>query len=233
MIPLLIEIYGNEGVGKTHLSLTAPNPAIVDLTAKGESLPIAMKLHKDWQKRYFRSRDFDTTKNIVDQLARSDFSVVIFDTSVDLKKQAEAKWRKEHGKDRIYPITLYGEVYDMVDSLTFGLMEAGKDVIMISQTKDEYIDGNRTGKRIWDGYARLPFQADIRIAVVLRDVEDRVVQGNRVHVVRRKERHYIVVKNRFMDPTKGMLDLTGVDMRSLVRACIPEEVIEVVGEHWR
>ena len=187
-IPLLVEIVGENAVGKTHTSLLFPKAVLFDFTPEGEGEVIAVKLGR----RYFRIGSYDEFIKSVNEL-ESEVKTVVIDTSKDFVRVMADEWikqenleRKSAGKSlikRVYPVTSYGEVYNMVDLEIRRLMKFPRNVVMTSIMADEYIEDKRTGNRKRDGYSRLPFSAWLRFAIEIKD-------GKRV---------YKVLKNRFVD----------------------------------
>lgn len=178
-IPLLIEMIGEEGVGKTHACLDMSNPILLDCTEHGEGRIIAMKrFPNELDKRYMRVATFNDLLAIPDG-----FSTYIFDTSKDLVRLMCDKWCRKFKKERVYPPAVYGDVYNMADKLIRELMNRPANVILTSIFRDEYIDDKRTGRRERDGYTRLRFTTSLRFHVFIKD----------------NKRIFKVVKNRFID----------------------------------
>lgn len=218
-LPLLVEVVGDTGKGKTHTSLLFPEPVLVDLTITGESDLIVMKLYRDdWKERYFRPDSWgDLYMFLQDEKRLKRFKTVIFDTSRDLVNLVSRRWCDEHGKKEVYPPQAWGQVYDMVDEiLSYLIYKKEMNVVLTSGLKDEYIDGKRTGNKERDGFTRLPGRCDVRLYVV---VENGV-------------RKWKVIKNRFVDETSSeyVKELTDFSFDKLVeityrKVGIPEEVI--------
>lgn len=178
-IPLLIELIGEEGAGKTHTGLLFPNPILIDCTEQGEGKLIAMKIFpNDWEKRYRHLGDWRGLLDIPDG-----FATYVFDTSKGLVRLMGDKWCAKYKKQRVYPPMAYGEVHNMVDSLVRSIMFKPANVVMTSIFRDEYIDDKKTGVRERDGYKRLRFESWLRFHI-------KIVNNKRV---------YKVIKNRFVD----------------------------------
>ena len=189
-LPLLVEVIGDTGKGKTHTSLLFPNPVLVDLTITGESDLLVIKLFgKGWNKRYFRPKKWGELYVFLQDKVIDSFSTVIFDTSRDLVNLIGRKWCEEHGKKEVYPPQAWGQVYDDVDKILAYLLEKKeKNVVLTSGLKSEYIEGKRTRDKIRDGFTRLPGRCDVRLFVSIGDDNVRV---------------WNVVKNRFVDETSS------------------------------
>ncbi len=217
-IPLYVEVIGEPESGKTHFSLTAPNPFLIDTTPKFESLPILMKLYPD--DYLARSRNVRTWKDIeeaVNFALEKKFMTIIFDTSADLQQLAAEQWLKETGKKAVYPITEYRWVRMKVDNLIWKIINSGINVILTSQMRDEWVGDKRTGRRERDGYKKAEFQADIRLYFYIEKENESY------------KRHVRVVKNRFVDRTSKdwVEELVGnVTFSDIVKITkLPEEVV--------
>lgn len=178
-IPLLIELIGEEGTGKTHTSLLMPNPILIDCTEQGEGKLIAMKVFpNDWEKRYRHIGDWRGLLDIPDG-----FATYVFDTSKGLVRLMADKWCAKYKKQMVYPPMAYGQVHNMVDQLVQNIMSKPANVVMTSIFRDEYVNDKKTGIRERDGYKRLRFESWLRFHIVIKD-------GKRV---------FKVIKNRFID----------------------------------
>ena len=195
-IPLLVELIGEPASGKTHLALLFPNPLLIDTTPKKESMVVVKKLYPDdWDKRYKSVNTMAMLRSAVDYGISKGFKTIIFDTSADLQRLATAEWLQEQKKDRVYPIMLYGQIRDRVDELFYKIVKAERNIVCTSQLKDEWVKGERTGRKERDGYKRLNFMADIRL--YLKIVEKKDLKTGAIRFVRIAK----VLKNRFIDLT--------------------------------
>ena len=182
-IPLLIELIGEEGTGKTHTGLLMPNPILIDCTEQGEGRVIAMKVFpNEFEKRYKHITDWHDLIGLPDG-----FSTFIFDTSKDLVKFMGDRWCAKHKKQRVYPPVAYGEVHNMVDEFIREIMSKPANVVMTSIFRDEYVDDKKTGIRERDGYKRLRFASSLRFHIKI------------VNFPAFNKRIYKVIKNRFLD----------------------------------
>jgi hypothetical protein len=215
---VLVEIIGEPESGKSHLSLLFPRPFLLDTTVKQEALPIIRKLHTDWEKRYKPVRSWeDLEKEVESAVAREDVATIVFDTSMDLQDLAAIHWLKEKKKESVFPITQYKHVRDKIDVIINQVQKAEKNMVVTAGMKDEYIQDKKTGKRIRDGYARMPQQADIRL--YLRIAEKTKVSESGIAVTE-YVRECVVVKNRFRDKAgkDWIPNLNPVDWKTLMQA---------------
>jgi len=180
-IPLLIELIGEAGTGKTHTGLLFPNPLLIDCTEQGEGEIIARKVFPDeWEKRYIHVMDWHDLLNIAEG-----YSTYIFDTSKDVVSIMSDKWCAKYNKKRVYPPAAYGEVYKMIDKLIKDVLYRPANVVMTSILRDEYVNDKKTGVRERDGYKRLSFESWLRLYIKIEN----------------NKRIYQVIKNRFVDRT--------------------------------
>ena len=141
--PLLIEIIGEPGVGKTHLSLTFPKPFLIDTSPKYEAKAIARKvLGEGWEKRYHASRDLREIVQILSEvLDRDDVATVIIDTGADLQSLGAKEYlrrKREAGKERAQVTQIeYGRVRDLIDDEVINyVIRHDKNLILTAQTGD-------------------------------------------------------------------------------------------------
>ena len=178
-IPLLIELIGEEGTGKTHTGLSFPNPVLLDCTEQGEGQLIAMKLFpNEFDKRYKHIIDWHDLLSVPDG-----FATYVFDTSKDVVRLMSDRWCAKYKKQKVYPPQAYGQVYNMLDKLIRDIMHKPANVVMTSVFRDEYVDDKKTGIRERDGYKRLRFESWLRFHIKIKD----------------NKRIYYVIKNRFVD----------------------------------
>jgi len=236
-LPLLLEIAGEPGVGKTHLSLTFPHPYIFDTTPKREAEVVAYKLYgSSYVKNYEWVPNYQTlVKSLSRILAeRPDVKTIVIDTGSDLQAMAADYETQRKDRERLMPYE-YGRLREMIDEdITEKTIAAGRNLVMTSQMDDEYVDGKKTGRRVVKGYKRLAFQADIRLYMTLGASAIDVMPGGTVFYVTPKpaakpERKAVVVKNRFTDITEtGYMVLTGNITAADIKALIPENLREMV-----
>lgn len=227
----IFEVWGENGVGKTHQSFNNfPNPVHIDTAftemgfrelnvevnddREGESWPVILKSH-DWDEEAAREPyEYATTYGeIMDAIEdhEGDKDTIIIDNSSDLRTLAAKHWCRQNNSD--WPKQeQWGEVNDMVNEV-FERAKNNCHVVVISQMTDEYDDGEKTGERVWNGPKEMDYKADFRIKLVIED----------------GERSAKIKKNRFRDRAgENWVDSVGeeIDFEDLMLVSgIPEE-------HW-
>jgi hypothetical protein len=164
---VLVEIIGEPAVGKTHLSLTFPKPLLIDTTPKREARVIAYKvLGPEAEKRYIHVKKYQELVQAIKSIPDT-VKTVIIDTGSDLQGMAANYEIERRDRERLMPFE-YGRVREMVDEdVIEAVVEKNRNLVMTAQMDDEYVNGQKTGKRIPKGYKRMAFQADIRLFLYL------------------------------------------------------------------
>jgi len=208
LLPLLVEVIGEPGVGKTHFSLTFPKPFLFDTTPKREAEVIVYKLYgAEAKKRYAWTTKYEQLlAGIKDIVKRDDVRTVIIDTGADLQSMAVEYELQRKDRERLMPYE-YGRIREMIDEDVIELVvNSGKHLVMTAQMDDEYVNGQRTGKRVPKGYKRMAFQADIRMFITVGSAELTFLPGGlsfevTYSKVLQPKRTAVIVKNRFVDIT--------------------------------
>jgi hypothetical protein len=235
-VPLLVEVIGEPGVGKTHFSLTFPKPFLFDTTPKREAEVIVYKLHgAEAKKRYMWATKYEQLlAGIKEVVKRDDVRTVIIDTGADLQSMAVEYELQKKDRERLMPFE-YGRIREMIDEDVIELViNSGKHLVMTAQMDDEYVNGQKTGRRVPKGYKRMAFQSDVRIFITISVAELTIMPGGlSFDVVYGKtmqpKRTAVVVKNRFVDiTTTGYQKLEGNFTFADLVKLIPQEFWDVI-----
>jgi hypothetical protein len=208
-VPLFLEVTGEPEAGKTHLSCLMPKPALLDLTAGGESEIILKRLHpSDWKQRYWRIRssaDIETALKSI--LANKDnFKTVIFDTSADLRAMCSKEYIKELNKQGKERQALMPAEYKWVNENIDGFIDRIKspdgkfcmNLVFTAQMRDEWRDNKPTGRRIRKGYPDANYQSNLRFYLqVLQKLDPKTMS----YIEGEYERKCTVIKNTFRNKT--------------------------------
>lgn len=201
MIPLLIEVFGKPGVGKSHFLCSMPNPVVLDITGDhGAYVPSKKVFRDEFSNRYITVDSLEQ----IESMDFSEFSSVCFDTSVDFKRLAAKWWIKERNRQLAekgkpptkaktpYPPTEWGDLNERLVDIIESILSSEKNVVFSSNLKDKYEDitdqyGNvisvKTGTKVVDGFQKLDYMSDIRLQISVE---------NNIRVIN-------VRKNRFLD----------------------------------
>jgi len=176
-IPISVDIAGEKDMGKTHFAATFPPKCLfLDNELKA---PIVLRKFKArgiehiWKKvKSFR----DIREGVYWAIDSGDeIKTVVFDSGALLQKLAVIEWSEEHGGKKpivIDKITgtvstyLYAQVYEKIDSLITLLKDNGKNIVVTSRMKDEWIMDKPTGRRVRDGFKHFPW--DLQIGLIIR-----------------------------------------------------------------
>lgn len=162
-----IEISGEQGIGKTHLACSFPKPAFLDTEHKGYVV-----LRKFANKRWFPAKNMQDARRFVEAcLEDPEIETIVWDSGTDIQDWAEQELLAETGKlptDNIWPRVQYKQVYRKIDEQVFKIVgsteeEIKKNFIVTARVKDEYLNDQKTGRAIRDGYKKTPYQLQLMI----------------------------------------------------------------------
>ncbi len=211
---LFVEIIGEPGSGKSHLSYLFPKPAVIDTTTSKESYIVLRKLFPtEWKQRFFPVWNLEDIRKALEEITkRKDFfRTIVIDTSADLRDLGCKEYLAElikAGKTReaLMPTEykwVNAKIDDIIDKINSVPKPDQKDkekylqmnLVFIAQMKDEWSGGKSTGKRIRKGYPNANFQSSIRLFLKIeQEVDPKTMQYKDTF-----KRTCVVVKNRFKD----------------------------------
>jgi len=199
----LTEIYGLPGTGKTHLGHNGwPDPLHLDTAITqmsfgsietfgdngktGESWEVILKLY-DWDEtaasnHYQYVTSIDDIRNAI-QRDDGAHETIVFDNTYDVKAFAVKGFIDSTNQDWLRK-EQWGKVNDEVDEITQIALNNDYHVVWVTQMKDEYRHGDKTGEKEPDGPKRAGYRCDFRLELTVDD-----------------DRHVLVRKNRYVDPT--------------------------------
>jgi hypothetical protein len=171
---VVVDIAGREGSGKTHMALTSTKPAICDTERK--AFRILDKGIGNASKHFSPSDWNDVVAFTEHVLKDSEVETVVFDTLKELEEMAHRDTLEELSRDRGKKVdSLYSRdagavqykyVNERIENLIKRLRVVGKSVIFTSRMKDEYVDNQKTGRLIRDGWNKMPYYADFCVQAV-------------------------------------------------------------------
>lgn len=163
--PLMVEIYGPEGSGKTHLACTFPNPVFLDTEGRSDWV-----LRKFGHTRLRRVRSWqdlrEAARIILDHVPPP--ATVVVDSASDLQDWATSQWLEETGNERVWPRVNYGKIYAMLDGFIDIWRSSGYTLVFCERVKPEFdaISEKYTGRLVPDRYRNVPYKADIILELV-------------------------------------------------------------------
>jgi len=237
---VLVEIIGEPAVGKTHLALTFPKPFLFDTTPKMEARTIAYKvLGADASRRYMPVKNYpQLVEGLKAVLKRDDVKTVIIDTGADLQGMCVEYEVERKQRERLLPVE-YGRIREMIDTdITEAVIETDRNLVMTAQMDDEYLNGQKTGRRVPKGYKRMAFQADIRIFLYLAPVEGSAGSAGEIEIspyglsftyvpgraTAKLIRKAVVIKNRYTDMTREGYTVIENPTAESIKNLIPQDI---------
>lgn len=133
---MLIYIYGDTWVGKTHWAFSNAQLCL-DTIDNNELL---FKKFTD-TKQYIKLRDIDASINLPDTV-----DTVALDTLYGLKELGKRKYLKEYHKKAVYPPTEWGVVYNYMQDFLEQFED--KTLLITTRLKPHYVDNVVVGEEI-------------------------------------------------------------------------------------
>ena len=164
---MIVEYTGEGSRGKTHSACSWPKACLISTEGKGGI--IAKKFGIPW----YRPQNFDEVMKYV-KVAMLDPKIesIVIDNIKDVLDWAElyvlrvlSEQRRKEVKS-LYSkagAVQYNLLYERMDWLLSFIKRNGKNCILTSRVKDEYINDTRTGHLIKDGYKKSHYICDLEI----------------------------------------------------------------------
>jgi len=190
--PWVCLIEGMPGVGKSHLSLSFPEP-IFQLDTENRGEVVASKFAGTKAVYRKKCQGLADIRTAIKEGIFYKFTTgtIVIDSASDLQKYAEAEWLYENQKKKVFPQVLWSDVFQKIDNLVAAIRNRGYYLVLTARLKDEYVgegdNRTRTGSLVMEGYKRLPYLSDIHLrltgggeAQVLKN-GFRITAAERVH----------------------------------------------------
>lgn len=165
--PITILLIGQEGSGKTHFSLTmceAGPVYFIDTEYKGQYVINKFKKQGRNNILYAQAKNYielyGTIKGIIKKYPPG---TVVIDSGSDYQKYAEQRVLAEVGIEKIFPIPVWGLVWQKCDVPIESLNKGGFNVVLTCRMKDEYIGDRSTGKLVPRIYDKLLYSSLVRV----------------------------------------------------------------------
>lgn len=196
-LPVITELIGEAGDGKTHISLLFSNPILCDLTEIGESVEIVRKLYpEDWKDRYFRCKTFQCVRDALNQAHADGRKTIIIETGSHFRLIAGTEALEDLRKAKSQRKSLHPTEWKIVNEQVAKFLSKAKEefkinVVFTAQMDDEWKGKEKTGKRKNESYPKMDHIADIRIFLKIKEVD--------IGGVKTKRRVGLIFKNRLVD----------------------------------
>lgn len=187
----IINIFGEDKTGKSHLMLTAPDPNVVfnlDYGLEGmvDKFVNDKRIYKLDYIQY-REVENEEQKRMRENLI-SDFEDAVLDKEVrtiSIDTGTEL-WRlirfAEFGEEnKLMNTHDRGKVYGMLNAMFRDLIRAvyrsDKNLVLVHHVADEWVDGKKTGKRVIDGFSEIAslVQTNIETECILGEFKATIV----------------------------------------------------------
>lgn len=167
-LPFTVLVEGMQGVGKTHFSMTFPEPIFI-LDTENRADVVAAKFAG--AKKVYRKKitTFNDIRQILIQKVFPEHNggTIVIDSGSDLQALAELEYLEEAKVEKIYPTYIWARVWEKIDNMLKLIREKGYYCVVTGRIKDEYTeDGKRTGYYVLEGYKKLPYRVDIHLRLL-------------------------------------------------------------------
>ena len=165
--PFVVTVAGGPGTGKTHLGLTMSSVSpvyfadtetrgsfLLNTVFTGSAYPIKYKLCSCWS---------DLRNFLVHLWHNEDPGTVLIDSGSDYCNFAERHHLHVNELKKVWPKTLWAEIYDMLEKPLRNLKCKGFNIVITSRLKSEYVADEPTGVEIPRLYHAIPHIADVML----------------------------------------------------------------------
>jgi hypothetical protein len=159
---LVVEVFGPEGVGKTHFACTFPNPVVLD--TEGRSHIVMRKFGLDRLKRVRSWGDLRAAVEIIIANVKPPATIVV-DSASDLQDMAAEAWLHETGQAAVWPRVNWGQVRAKIDTFIDFSREKGYNVVLTERVKRVFSEKAQsyTGEMEPDRYYKTPYRVDVEL----------------------------------------------------------------------
>lgn len=163
-LPFFVLVEGMQGSGKTHFSLSFPEPIFI-LDTENRADKVIAKFSK--VKTVFRKKieSFDDIRQAILQGIFPEFKggTIVIDSGSDLQNLREIEYLEETGQKKVYPKVNFAQVREPIIKLLSAIRDRGFYCVITGRLKDEYKDDVKTGEMVLEGFSRLPYFVDIHL----------------------------------------------------------------------
>lgn len=167
-LPFVVLAEGLQGVGKTHFSMTFPEPIFI-LDTENRADVVAAKFagnKKVYRKKITTFNDLRLT--LVQRIfSEHEGGTIVIDSGSDLQTMAELEYLEEAKMEKIYPTYIWARVWEKIDNMLKTIRDRGFYCVITGRLRDEYTDdGKRTGDYVLEGYKKLPYRVDLHLRLL-------------------------------------------------------------------
>jgi len=151
--PLVIEIYGPEGIGKTYTGLSFPNPVMIDTEGRGRYICALLQKRTPYRVREWQDLR-EAAARILTEVPPP--ATVVIDSASDLEDMASLQWARENGVSTVQRPD-YSAVYRMIDSAINFWMRHGYHLVLLERVGPEYdpVSESYTGRMVPNRYGKV------------------------------------------------------------------------------
>lgn len=162
--PITLLIQGGPKVGKTHFApASAPEPVFV-LDTEDNAKVVVRKLQREGRDvRRVVCHTFADVKAAVAEAVKQKAGTIVFDSASDLQGLSEAAYLAKSGLKKVFPLVNFKHVFGPLDELLAKIRRAGMHCVLTCREKDEWVDDEKTGRMVFEGYKRFPYLANLFI----------------------------------------------------------------------
>lgn len=181
--PMVVEIFGPEGSGKTHLACTFPDPVILD--TEGRADWVVAKFGHTRLKRVHSWADLREAYDLIIRHVPPPATVVV-DSASDLVDWATLEWLRQTGNQHVWPRVNWSHIYEMLNGFIDAWKRLGYTLVCCERVKPEFDSATEryTGRLVPDRYKNLPYKADFILEMLHEvQIENQTIRGPiaRVH----------------------------------------------------
>ena len=165
-------LYGQSGVGKTTAAIAFPRPALID-TERGAVMDQYVEALEQSGGVVLSTSNFETVLDQVRSLAieKHPYQTLIIDPITVIYDDLSASWEKKVGDEwsrhRQKATTDWKRLTTLLSTLDM-------NVVLTAHAKNEWANGEATGRQTWDGPKGADYWVDLNLEVQRRDGDDRV-----------------------------------------------------------
>lgn len=167
-LPFIVLVEGMQGVGKTHFSMTFPEPIFL-LDTENRADVVAAKFAGS--KKVYRKKitTFNELRQVLLQRVFTEHQggTIVIDSGSDLQAMAELEYLEEARVEKIFPTYIWARVWEKIDNMLKIIRDKGFYCVITGRLREEYTeDGKRTGYYVFEGYKKLPYRVDLHLRLL-------------------------------------------------------------------